>query len=476
MVFHPLLESVYNVPTAYTISSMVFLVMAVLTWFTMRSERSETVTWWVGGGVLIAAGLMALGLRQPFPELLPFNTGFTLIVAGEVLHLHALALERGKNPALWRWLGLALLAVAAKEMLYRAAPEGSLHAIFGYLVLTVLLLTAAFMARQIAQREGLRSALWLGRFSLLAGTVFGLRTLTGLAGLSAPEALNNQASGVLTTFVVVGLALVDSFCFIGIYLERAQQRNTKMALEEDRARAAAELTAQVAHLDRQRSLGEMAASLAHELGQPITGVLINASTLRQGLLQGDARTGDLSAIAQDIVDQAGRARQILQGIHNFIKPHPQALMRLHLSEVIAGAQNILLPQMRSSDVTVSTRCTSQAPWVQGDRVQLSQVFLNLLRNSIQARRPMLPLTIDILIRDVGALLEVVVQDNGQGMSEDDLARCCTAFFSTKPDGMGMGLAICRRILEHHGGELSMSRPVSGTGLCSTLRLPRAPVA
>lgn len=467
-------ESVYHVPTAYLIASLVFLTLPTLAWLTLRRERSAAVHWWVLGGLLLSAGLMCLGLREAYPDLLPFNTGFALIMLGEALHLHALDLQLGQKKGLGTWLGLAVAGALVKEMVYRAAPQGQAHYLIAYALLTSVFLMVCLKARAIALAEDLGSARWLSRSGLMAALAFGLRTLTGLAELSEPEALNSQLSGVLSTFVVVAVALLDNFAMVGMYLERSHKRNAQLMVEEERARASAELTAHVAYLDRQRGMGELAAGLAHELGQPITSILMNASTLKQVLHEGPAAPPPQTVeITQDLIDQAGRARHILEGIRNFITPHRGAMTRLHLPEVIAGAQAMLAPVLRGQPVTLRVHCDSASPWVQGDVVQLSQVFLNLLRNALQARQASASLSIEIRLRDEGDFVEVQIEDNGQGMSDEALARCESPFFTTKADGLGVGLPISRRILTHHGGSLKLARPPSGQGMRATLQLPRA---
>lgn len=466
-------ETLYHVPTAYVLAGVVFLVVPLLTWFTLRQERSRAVSWWIGGSLLMSCGLLALGLRRAHPDLLPFNTGFVLLVVGEVIHLCALDIEQGHKPRMRWWVTAALAAVLVKEAAYQMAPDAAAHYLLSHFTFTVLLLAVGLQARRLALAENLRSARWLSHFSLMASMVYGLRTLLGLMGLSDAAPVNDQVSGVLTTFVVIALAFMDNFAMIGIYMERSNKRISRLQLEEERARASAKLTAQVAHLDRQRSMGELAAGLAHELGQPIASIVINACTLEQTLARPGSAAATSEDIARDIVDQASRAKRILEGIRNFIQPGATALSCLRLTEVIDGALAMLGPAIKGKEVSVQVSCSSAAPWVRGDVVQLSQVLLNLLRNALQARRPDAALTIAMRVHEDGDWLDLEVEDNGQGMSDEDLKRWAEPFFTTKPDGLGVGLPICRRILEHHGGSLLLDHAASGQGVCATLRLPRA---
>jgi len=202
-------------------------------------------------------------------------------------------------------------------------------------------------------------------------------------------------------------------------------------------------------------------------------ILMDSSFLSQELEQVKPRNPEHLATVQNITDQASRASQILQGIRNFIKPGKTHMTTVALPEVIQSVQAMLKPLLRSHDVKIQVSCHSEHPTIRGDVAQLSQVFLNLLKNSFEARNPSKPLMVSITIEQKEESQEVVIEDDGIGMSDEQLAMCGMPFFTTKSGGMGIGLAISRRIVEHHGGTFAVSRPASGHGLRTTLSFPNS---
>jgi len=389
------------------------------------------------------------------------------------MHLHAIYLEQKRPSLWWKWIGLALAATVIKEILLVQFPQPDPHYLWGHAALTLLLLTFSRFALRLARIEMSLGARGMAFAYLFCGLTYATRFVTGILGLSDPDGLTSHGLGILNILSIVFVAIMSNVGVIGLYLERIQSKNIQLTLDEERSRINAELTIEMASIDRQRGLGELSAALAHELGQPITGILMDSSFLSQELEQVKPRNPEHLATVQNITDQASRASQILQGIRNFIKPGKTHMTTVALPEVIQSVQAMLKPLLRSHDVKIQVSCHSEHPTIRGDVAQLSQVFLNLLKNSFEARNPSKPLTVSITIEQKEESQEVVIEDDGIGMSDEQLAMCGMPFFTTKSGGMGIGLAISRRIVEHHGGTFAVSRPASGHGLRTTLSFPNS---
>lgn len=458
-----------DIPTTYLVSGLVFFIMPVITLGALYTERSRAVLWWCGGSLSLSVGLQIIGLRTTYYQALPFNTGFAFILAGNLLHAYALKMENQKVSSLWYWLLILLISVAIKEFFYQALPNHPLHFLVAYSSISYSLGLTGWYAYHLAAKESSHSARWIGMVNMVGCIIFFLRFILGALGGTSADSMSNDLLGVMSTTIPVFMGVINNIGIIGLYLERAQKRNTIAIAREAHALALADVTSQISAMDRQRSLGELSASLSHELGQPVQSILLNTEFLTQELRKSSPQKEELLNIANDIRDEASRASKILSGIRSFIQPQNSAMSDVSLRTSIEQVQIFLEPLLQRYGGQIFIHCTESNPKVLGDATQVTQVFLNLLRNSLEARDASVPPRIEIFIQRNQEFIETIIQDNGKGMSDQQLAVYGEPFSSTKEQGLGIGIAICRRIVQHYGGSISAATPENGIGLRTTLR-------
>jgi signal transduction histidine kinase len=246
--------------------------------------------------------------------------------------------------------------------------------------------------------------------------------------------------------------------------------------------------AELAHVTRVTTLGELTASIAHEINQPLTAIVGNASA---GLrwLSGDSPNLDEAreAIGR-IVRDGNRASDVISRMRALFKKAPMTREHFDINEAIEEVVALTHAEAQRSRVLVGTRLNGSLPPILGDRVQLQQVVLNLLVNAMEAmsgmeegRRELLVSTNKITgakgpasatdsSPDKSSYVSVAVRDSGPGLLSGSLAQLFTAFYSTKPHGLGMGLAVSRSIIEAHGGRLE-AFPNNGRGATFQFTLP-----
>ena len=229
--------------------------------------------------------------------------------------------------------------------------------------------------------------------------------------------------------------------------------------EEERERMH-ELEADLAHMNRVSMMGELAASIAHEINQPLTGIVSNGSACLRWLgPDGPIPAPDAHEVREavrDIVRDGRRAGEIITRIRALTKRAELPREKLDLNETILEVLALVGDEAKKNGVATRTQFADEVSPVHGDRVQLQQVLLNLIMNAIQAMSSVSDRERQLVIatRNIEHdQVQVTVEDSGTGLDPDKIARIFEPFYTTKSGGMGMGLSICRSILQNHGGRL-----------------------
>jgi two-component system sensor kinase FixL len=208
----------------------------------------------------------------------------------------------------------------------------------------------------------------------------------------------------------------------------------------------------------------MATSLAHELNQPLTAIVTNAKAAQRFIANGNLNPTELSEMLADISADGRRASEVIRGIKGMVRRAEGERHPLDLNEVIANVLRLVRADAIAHSCTLSTELEPTLPLVLGDVVQLQQVLLNLIINAFDAMRktPCDPCRVEITSRSVDEQsVEVSVRDFGPGLPADALAQVFERFYSTKDDGMGVGLAIALSIVEAHAGTLCVQNAEGG---------------
>jgi PAS domain S-box-containing protein len=230
---------------------------------------------------------------------------------------------------------------------------------------------------------------------------------------------------------------------------------------------------ELAHLSRVAIMGEMAGSLAHELNQPLTGIVNNASAGRRFIAKGRADLPKLDGLFEAVVADGRRAGEIIRGIRGMVLKGEEVRGPVNLNDVIAGVLRFVRSDALGHHCALVTEPDPELPLVEADSVQLQQVLLNLVVNAFEAMRETPAAERRMIIRserESDGRVRVSVRDFGAGLPAEEPQRIFEQFFSTKREGMGMGLAIARSIITSHGGELAAAN-AQGGGACVHFSLP-----
>ena len=239
-----------------------------------------------------------------------------------------------------------------------------------------------------------------------------------------------------------------------------EMRKAHEALEFAQAEREKAARAELTHVSRVATLGELAAVLAHELNQPLTSILSNAQATRRLLASERADREELDEALADIVGAAGHASEIIKRLRELLRRGDIKKEPLDVNETIRAVETFAQADARQHGATLTLELATGLPKVLGDRVQIQQVLLNLVRNGAEAVKEVLRGDRLVLVTtspEGADHVRVAVRDAGSAVDDQVIHAMFQPFFTTKTDGLGMGLPICRSIVESHGGQLWASR-------------------
>jgi PAS domain S-box-containing protein len=214
--------------------------------------------------------------------------------------------------------------------------------------------------------------------------------------------------------------------------------------------------AELAHIARVTSLGALTASIAHEVNQPLSGIITNASTCLRMLSVDSPNVDGARETARRTIRDANRAAEIIARLRELFAKRQISTEIVDLNETSREVIALSMRELQNSRVFLRSEFADDLPSVRGDRIQLQQVLSNLIRNAIEAMCDIDDRPRDLMIRTAKADSEGVIvaaQDSGLGIDPANLERVFDAFYTTKADGLGIGLSVCRTIIETHGGKL-----------------------
>ncbi|OXC74257.1 Signal transduction histidine kinase CheA [Caballeronia sordidicola] len=281
--------------------------------------------------------------------------------------------------------------------------------------------------------------------------------------------------------VLLGAAIFEEGASEGVAfvldLTERKMAEAELATRRGEAKRAKEqllaLQTELAHATRVTILGELSASIAHEVGQPLGAIVTTGEACLRWLGHRTPQPEEVRACVEHMIAEGRRASEIVRRIRSLIKGATPQKTQLELNDVVNDVVSLVQREVLNHRVSLRLKLASDLPPLLGDRVQLQQVIINLVINGIQAMADIGDEPRELLIasrRHKEGYVVVAVQDSGTGIDPENANRLFDAFFTTKPDGMGMGLSICRSIIEAHGGRLWASNN-AGRGAVFQFSLP-----
>jgi PAS domain S-box-containing protein len=325
-----------------------------------------------------------------------------------------------------------------------------------------------------AVSERLCRMLGLSRAALLGTRLEALRHGESLGDavrdgdeLSTEWALRRADGGTLIARLVERPLFDDAGVRIGTFTVISDITGRRQAEEQARQHLQ-----QLAHVARVSSMGEMASAIAHEINQPLTAIASYSQACIRLLQAERAVAPDVLEAMTKVADEAKRAGEVVKQVRNFVRAKSGEVAPVDPNVLVTEVLRLALPEARQHNIALATRLASQLPAVLVERIQMEQVLLNLLRNAIDAIRDTRGRArlVTLRTRTHPGGIAIDVEDTGPGLPAEATERIFEPFYTTKPDGLGIGLAISRSIVAAHGGALCAAANEAG-GATFTVQLP-----
>jgi PAS domain S-box-containing protein len=255
--------------------------------------------------------------------------------------------------------------------------------------------------------------------------------------------------------------------FVGAIMDVTETRRAEEQLQLAQAN--------LAHVARVTTLGQLTASIGHEVNQPLAAIVTNGEAALRFLRRDPPDLGEVGDALTGMIAEGKRASEIVKRIRSMVQKTAPAAVPVDINVLLSDCTSLVQREIASSRVVLQLEFTPGLPPILGDAVQLQQVVINLMVNAIQAMADVENRMRKLVVRSsVGGagMVTVEVADSGPGFAENKAAHLFDAFYSTKPEGMGMGLSICRTIIEAHNGRIS-AVGVEGRGATFSFTLPVA---
>ncbi len=460
-----------HTPTALAMMASISITVPLIAWVAVGAPRRGGGVYWFFGTLCGGVGIGVALTRSSLPFLHPFVldqiTNFGVFLA-LLLRWRAMEEQIGK-PCSWTRVLI--------DMAVFGAILSALYLMELDIARSVFL---AFLYAYISWQLFLSSRkLYREMPTLAVGfcVVFSFFLMVGFAGTAVMSLQGEPFRAVGPGHVVSALALISfaasvltNFVWVGVVSYRANQARERELLEYERAERRAHISRELVNLDAKSSIEVLSTGLAHELGQPLASMLTAAQLCRRMVADGLVDTRSAAVLLENILAAVSRATAIIEKTRithsNFLGNDGSC----NVPETIEQSVALGVAEAEKARAQVSVKYAAAVLRARIDSVHLSQVLANILRNAIQAVANLPIRQVVVTAELAGELIRITVTDTGPGISTAMQDKVGSLFFTTRQEGLGMGLAVCREILSRYGGTLDLQNADSG-GLRVVLEVP-----
>ncbi|TXI74407.1 MAG: HAMP domain-containing histidine kinase [Limnohabitans sp.] len=447
--------------TTLILAAFLFLALPVMVWLALRPASDQAVAWWCAGGLAAGLGIVLMGLRPWLPAVVSYQVANICVLGSMVFWAQSLRTTQGRAWSRGQVLVWLLLGAGFYSALLAWCSPAQ-RGLWMRLALGLLSLYTAWCAFRLSRQIRSGNAATIAVTYLVLGLTLTLQSALSRESIATPSPFSNTWDASLLALTALVTAMVGHFSYVGMMLDLTANEQIQARLAQQGERQTRLLDLEIRRIERHRRMAILSGSLAHELNQPLTVALMNAQLAERHWAAGAAAKPTFLELLGQVEAGIDRTVQILQRIRMGGEPAWPGLREVDLHQVLEQSLAQVQTDMQRAGVVLQLDRSPVPLRCLGDEVALSQVLVNLLRNAVQAMAGQPRRQLIVLCRADQGQAQVLVCDTGTGLSEELRAHWGEPLRSTRPDGLGMGLAISRDIMARHHGTLSlMDRPEGG---------------
>lgn len=459
-----------NHTTLFIAAALYFILPLNVLWI-LWSHRTSSIYYWCIGGLCACFGILFLGFRAHLPVIITYHIANTLILSSFLFWAQSIKCLL-KSP--WQLHSVGIL-IATAFVYYSAVYiylEPLTRGLAIRLVMGLLAIYVAWLAIKIYKQSRSHNALIIGASYTITGIAFLTYLFVG-GPSSDPSPFSNEWNANFLAITAVLMAAAGHFSYVGMVLDDTKREQTQKKTEAYVLSHFQQLKKKMASIETQHRLRLVAGSLAHELNQPLTVILTHAQIIGQAINAQKAQHETLSVMLKKIGLNIHRVSNILDRIRTIYRAQPEPFTTIDINECIATALEQLDDLIATHHIQIHWKEQLPAPDALGDALQISQVLVNLCRNSIQAMVDTQTRVLHISTHTSASLLTIKISDTGPGMPFNPPEKLKEPFYQSSQQGLGMGLIISQMIVERHHGEMRFLNQASiGAGLTVSIDIPR----
>jgi signal transduction histidine kinase len=449
-----------------------YITMTVLTYFALKKQMTESIKLWILSGFLLGTSLLLFFINKSTENSIEIVFIAGLFFLANAIRAYSLHLDIGKRYSIVNLLILMFFIIFVYGYVTLVLQSVPLRAAMMSLVGMVLYSVIALFSYRIARTEQSFNAYLI---SFVYGLVVVAMLFRGVQIMSQQRGVNlleNDLPQMLLVISVLLTVVVGHVSYIGLMLERNKKKEIEYQTDKARQEEAYDLNSKIMQLDRQRSLGMVAMSFSHELNQPLNGVFLSAEVALRGLVQHKLTETQHTELLERMLVNIDHAKKILHRLGSFISPSSAIHCPVNLEQVVQNVLYLVHPLCEDYALDVRYQPLTDNVSVKGDVLALTQVVLNVVRNAIESVQNKEFSFVQISVHLVDDDVWLIIEDSGDGFSDQALKEIGQSMVTTKPEGLGMGLLVSQNIIEQHHGRMMFENNTEREGAKVTIILPR----